>query len=120
MNIHKSISFSEAENMFVRLVYTSTLLDEYNNYDTVSNIIHISQKNNHLRQIGGEIIWNSTKSNIVQILEGPSLCVNALFNKIKKDSRHKNIMMIACQDITKDEKIYKNNRRNKFWKTYHR
>lgn len=107
MNIHKSISFSEAENMFVRLVYTSTLLDEYNNYDTVSNIIHISQKNNRLQQIGGEIIWNSTKSNIVQILEGPSLCVNSLFNKIKKDSRHKNIMMIACQDITKDEKIYK-------------
>ena len=39
-------------------------------------------------------------------MEGPSLNVNHLFNIIKKDKRHDNLQMIACQDITKDQRIY--------------
>lgn len=107
MAISKALSFSNVDELFVRIVYSSTLLDEYNNYEIIQDIISISQKNNSLKEIGGEIIWNSTKSSIIQILEGPSIFVNSLYNKIKKDSRHKNITLIACQDITKDEKIYK-------------
>jgi len=106
MNVLKSLSFSSVENLLIRLVYSSKLLVEYNNHEVISDIIKVSQKNNQAHQIGGEIIWNSAKSNIIQILEGPSICVNKLYNKIKNDPRHTNINMIACDDITEEQKLY--------------
>lgn len=96
----------KANALFIRIIYSSILLEEYNNHEYISDIINASQKNNSLRNIGGEIIWNSLKGSILQILEGPSVCVDYIFNKIKHDKRHKNISIVACVDITEEEKIY--------------
>ena len=106
MNLAKSVSFASLDNVFTRLVYSSTLREESNNYETMSKIISTSQANNSRLNIGGEIIWNSPKASIIQIIEGPSLLINALYNKIKNDTRHTNIVLIACQDITKEQTIY--------------
>ena len=106
MEIQKSLSFSHVNDMYSRVVYTSILLEEFNTYEKIQEIIHKSQLNNRKLEICGEIIWNSKKSSIIQILEGPSIHVNALLNIIKKDCRHKNFTMIACEDITKNQKIY--------------
>ena len=106
MNLAKSVSFASLDNVFTRLVYSSTLREESNNYETMSKIISTSQANNSRLNIGGEIIWNSSKASIIQIIEGPSLLINALYNKIKNDTRHTNIVLIACQDITKEQTIY--------------
>ena len=103
MNLAKSVSFASLDNVFTRLVYSSTLREESNNYETMSKIISTSQANNSRLNIGGEIIWNSSKASIIQIIEGPSLLINALYNKIKNDTRHTNIVLIACQDITKSK-----------------
>lgn len=75
-------------------------------HESIETIIKTSQKNNVRQEVGGEIIWNSTKSRIIQILEGPSIYVNELFNIIKTDSRHTNVYAIAIQDIKKEEKQY--------------
>tara|TARA_Y100000389_G_scaffold181404_1_gene196975 strand:+ start:5029 stop:6330 length:1302 start_codon:yes stop_codon:yes gene_type:complete len=106
MEIQKSLSLSSVNDMYSRIVYTSILLQEFNTYEEIEEIIHKSQLNNRKLEICGEIIWNSKKSSIIQILEGPSTHVNALLDIIKKDCRHKNFKMIACEDITKNQKIY--------------
>lgn len=106
MSVAKSLSHASLDNMLTRLVYSSTLQDESNNYETMSNIISTSQANNSKLKIGGEIIWNSPKGSILQIIEGPSLLINSLYNKIKNDTRHTDIVLIACQDITKEQKVY--------------
>lgn len=107
MEIDKSASpNSSVGELYSRLVYTSILLEEFNNYDAMRNIINKSQEKNSEIEICGEIIWESKKSSILQILEGPSIRVNVLMNIIKKDCRHKEVKIIACEDITKGQKIY--------------
>lgn len=65
MNLAKSVSFASLDNVFTRLVYSSTLREESNNYETMSKIISTSQANNSRLNIGGEIIWNSPKASIL-------------------------------------------------------
>uniref|UniRef100_A0A6C0KZ28 Protein kinase domain-containing protein n=1 Tax=viral metagenome TaxID=1070528 RepID=A0A6C0KZ28_9ZZZZ len=97
---------SSISNVYVRIVYSSILFHSSNNIEAVKKIIHVSQINNSKYKIGGELTWYPKKQKIIQILEGPSLNVNHLFNIIKRDKRHENLVMIACQDITKEQRIY--------------
>lgn len=93
-------------NMYSRLIYTSVLLDAVNNSEELFKIASISQKNNAPLGIGGKLIWEQQLSTIIQILEGPSININKLFDKIKKDKRHKNVRMVACEEILPQDIIY--------------
>ena len=88
----------------IRISYSSRLLSEYNNYNTIQNINTISMQNNKRNNINGELFWNHKTGNIIQILEGKTRQVNSLFAKIKKDQRHTNCKLMECSEIT--ELIY--------------
>tara|TARA_Y100000768_G_scaffold388458_1_gene384468 strand:+ start:499 stop:1734 length:1236 start_codon:yes stop_codon:yes gene_type:complete len=88
----------------LRLSYNSTLLDEYNDYETIKNIQDISNINNLKNNITGELFWNIKTGNMIQILEGDILKVNKLFEKIKKDIRHANCKLMECNEIT--DRVY--------------
>ena len=88
----------------IRLSYNSTLLDEYNNYETIKYIQDKSCINNLKNNISGELFWNIKTGNIIQILEGDISNINELYEKIKKDTRHKKCKLMECNEIT--DRVY--------------
>lgn len=88
----------------LRLSYNSTLLDEYNNYETIKCIQDKSCINNLENNISGELFWNIKTGNIIQILEGDVLKINELYEKIKKDTRHIKCKLMECNEIT--DRVY--------------
>jgi len=64
---------------------------------SLTNIFDISHKNNPEKGITGCLLVGS--NSYLQFLEGPSLAVEALYLKIKVDSRHKNVKKLHDQSI---------------------
>ena len=87
------------ENMYARIVYKSFLSPESNNKGVMEDIIRSSKKNNSASNIGWKLIWEQRTSSILQILEGPVENVDKIFDTIKKDNRHFDISLVACEDI---------------------
>ena len=69
---------------------------------SLTNIFDISHKNNPEKGITGCLLVGS--NSYLQFLEGPSLAVEALYSKIKVDSRHKNVNKLDDRSI--DEKLF--------------
>ena len=70
--------------------------------DGLTNIFDTSHKNNPEKGITGCLLIGS--NSYLQLLEGPNLLVEALYSKIKVDSRHKNVKKLYDQSI--DEKLF--------------
>lgn len=83
----------------IRLSYKSRLCEDYNNYESIKNIEIVSELNNTKYSIFGELFWNVNTGNIIQILEGDIIRINELYEKLKKDKRHKNIILMECSEI---------------------
>ena len=94
------------ENMYARIVYKSFLSPESNNKGVMEDIIRSSKKNNSASNIGGKLIWEQSTSSILQILEGPVENVDKIFDTIKKDNRHFDMSLVACEDISKEQRLY--------------
>tara|TARA_Y100000389_G_scaffold85393_1_gene82105 strand:- start:76 stop:1374 length:1299 start_codon:yes stop_codon:yes gene_type:complete len=94
------------KNMYARIVYKSFLSPESNNKGVMEDIIRSSEKNNSASNIGGKLIWEQSTSSVLQILEGPVENVDKIFDTIKKDNRHYDISLVACQDISKEQRLY--------------
>ena len=62
----------------IRLSYTSTLSEEYNNYETIMLIQNKSSLYNNKNDISGELFWNIKSGKVVQILEGQIYKINDL------------------------------------------
>ena len=92
------------ENMYTRIVYKSVLRSKANR--EMEDIIRRSRKNNSSLNIGGILIWDQSTSSILQILEGPVENVSKTFDAIKKDDRHGSIYLVACEDISKEQRLY--------------
>ena len=82
---------TDKENL-VQLIYCSAAADEITD-DEVDNILEQSRKNNEANNITGLLLNN--KQFYVQLLEGDCKAVNDLYNKIVKDPRHGQIMLLA-------------------------
>lgn len=91
---------------YIRLIYTSTMTTSSNNIDTLNDIIDKSKTNNKTNCIGGKLIWIQDESSIFQIIEGCSKHINTLFDIIKTDTRHYNIVVLSITDITRSDVIY--------------
>ena len=65
--------------------------------DDIQEIVSYSQENNTAKQITGVLI--SYKKHFLQYLEGDSIEVYALYNKIKNDSRHSAIHMLQYSPL---------------------
>jgi len=84
---------------FIRLIYSSRMKSVYNNPTQMNDIIRQTQRFNPSRQIGGQMYWNENDASIIQIIEGRSIVINTLYEKIKRDPRHGDICLLSCLDI---------------------
>jgi hypothetical protein len=88
--IHSSSASSEkSETTF--LIYVSIATDRFAQKDLV-DLLTISRRNNTAGGITGLLLYKEGK--FMQLLEGEKKAVNRLFEKIKSDPRHGNVITL--------------------------
>ena len=79
-----------------RLIYKSRSGDQIT-WDTVTNILHSSEKYNQEHGINGVLL--ATKTHYLQVIEGRFEDVNETFMRIIHDTRHKDIRLVSYSII---------------------
>jgi len=83
--------------MLINLVYVSAATQLFSKEELVSLMQRCSEQN-ALRNITGLLLYKD--GNIMQALEGPAQNVEPLFERIKKDPRHKSVMLLINETIS--------------------
>ncbi|WP_415905490.1 BLUF domain-containing protein [Neptuniibacter sp. QD48_55] len=83
-----------------RLVYTSTIADNFSPQD-IEAIIEIARKNNRKHNVTGMLCFN--RKYFLQCLEGSRTQVNKIYYNILNDPRHSNIIMLDYKEISTRE-----------------
>ncbi|MGK7394640.1 MAG: BLUF domain-containing protein [Candidatus Cyclobacteriaceae bacterium M3_2C_046] len=83
--------------MLSQLIYVSVRKNNCTDQE-IENILASSNKNNGKKDITGVLLFSDTK--FLQVLEGEKSDILALYDHIKLDERHKNVMMISLKPIT--------------------
>lgn len=78
------------------LIYVSTSVKMMKD-DELLDILKVSRENNETGNVTGMLLYKG--GNFMQVLEGPDDAVNAVFEKIKKDPRHKDVSVISREQI---------------------
>lgn len=81
------------------ITYVSTATPELSN-SGVDEVLESSKNWNNGHNITGLLLYSD--GNFLQILEGEKKAVQDLYENIKKDTRHKNIMKIFEKEISKE------------------
>lgn len=79
-----------------RLIYASEQSSLLSRSD-IEQILAVSQTNNQKADVTGLLCFNNPY--FLQCLEGSRASVNATFNRIQKDSRHANLVIISYHQI---------------------
>jgi hypothetical protein len=74
------------------LIYASQATIEVTK-DVLENILKVARENNSAKQVSGLLLYRL--GHFVQLLEGAESEVKKIFEKIKKDSRHRNPIILA-------------------------
>ena len=85
----------------IELVYYSQANNDLTAVD-ISNILKTARDFNSENQITGCLLYNNNE--FLQILEGEKKVVMELFESIKKDKRHSNVMLLALD--YKNDKMF--------------
>lgn len=80
------------------LIYVSSSVREMNP-EELMDILKVSRENNVVSDVTGLLLYKG--GNFMQALEGPDDVVLALYEKIKKDPRHKDVSIISTEQIQK-------------------
>ena len=80
------------------LIYVSSSVREMNP-EELMDILKVSRENNVVSDVTGLLLYKG--GNFMQALEGPDDVVRALYEKIKKDPRHKDVSIISTEQIQK-------------------
>lgn len=80
----------------LRIIYISSST-KYLNGEEIETILSISRENNHINGITGLLLY--ADGDFLQVIEGPKILLIKLFESIKKDKRHTEIMTIANKEI---------------------
>ena len=83
--------------MLVRLMYASRATDTVN-HETLSAILRKSMANNP--SVGVTGVLCSSGSIFLQVLEGGRSQVSALYNKITRDPRHHEVVLLSYEEIS--------------------
>jgi hypothetical protein len=83
-----------------RLVYTSTISDEFTEKD-IEQILKSARTYNPKNNVTGMLCFNSKF--FLQCLEGSRTHVNETYHKILNDKRHNNIIMLDYKEISARE-----------------
>lgn len=81
----------------VRLVYVSRMTEKCD-LDAIQAILTVSRKTNAAQEITGILCYDPMF--FLQCLEGPKLNVNVLYNRILRDDRHRDVVLLEYADIT--------------------
>lgn len=79
------------------IVYFSTSVGLFQEEDLVA-ILEQSRRNNARQGITGVLLY--VRGSIIQVLEGDKEPLEALYNRIERDQRHKNISRVLSRPIT--------------------
>ena len=78
------------------LIYVSTSKKLLSNEELLE-ILKVSRENNGSEEVTGLLLYKG--GNFMQVLEGDEAVVTALYEKIKKDPRHKDVAVISREEI---------------------
>ena len=78
------------------LIYVSTSKELLGNEELLE-ILKVSRDNNGSEEVTGLLLYKG--GNFMQVLEGNEAVVTALYEKIKKDARHKDVAVISKEEI---------------------
>lgn len=84
----------------INLIYTSSAVELFRE-DELVELLKISRDNNRRRGITGMLLYND--GNFLQVLEGPEESVRTLYEKIRRDPRHRNIIKLYEKPIDEPE-----------------
>ena len=82
--------------MLHRIIYLSSVSKDLTN-EEVHNLLLLSKINNKKNNISGLLLF--IDGNFIQVLEGDKDTINDLFQKIEKDTRHKNVTKVIEDTI---------------------
>lgn len=80
----------------INLVYVSASTDTMS-MDELREILEVSRKNNAELNITGMLLYR--EGFFIQVLEGEEEAVTGLYDKIKSDTRHMNVMLVSKQPV---------------------
>ena len=80
------------------LIYISSAVELMND-EQLKDLLTISRRNNEQKNITGMLLYG--EGSFIQVLEGGHDAIEATFDIIKKDPRHKNITRILGGDLSK-------------------
>ena len=86
--------------MHYAISYVSTL-DPGITTTEIQQVLQTTQKNNIAKGITGILLFS--RGNFFQVLEGEKIAVSELFERIKQDDRHYNLIPIFKKEIDKPE-----------------
>jgi hypothetical protein len=97
----KSRSFPPVPNRLVamhlvRLIYCSEPSEPLN-LNIVRDILTVARSRNRKLDVTGLLCFN--ESYFLQALEGPASSVNAIYNSVGRDARHKNLCIISYGEV---------------------
>lgn len=79
------------------LIYVSTSVKLLNDEELL-DILKVSRENNSSRDVTGLLLYKG--GNFMQVLEGPDEVVEALYEMIKTDPRHKDVFVLSREQIS--------------------
>ena len=88
----------------LKAIFYSSKKSENLSVTEIEEILNWSVKKNAEKEITGLLI--EYKSHFLQYLEGPENAVYELYNKIKVDTRHSNVVIV--QDLEIEDRIFPN------------
>lgn len=80
----------------ISLIYVSSAVHVMNT-DELLEILKVSRRNNGTNNINGLLLYKG--GNFMQVLEGSEAAVTSLYETIKMDVRHKDIILISTEKI---------------------
>ena len=81
-----------SEGRFLQLVYASAATIDFDD-EQLDSLLSIARTNNATADVTGVLLYRS--GSFFQTLEGPGDAVSELFEKISRDPRHTNVLVLA-------------------------
>lgn len=83
---------ASSENDLIQVVYTSSAKDRYMSRKEIEQILVHSRQRNTADSITGLLLYRD--GSFAQFLEGPAAAVNATFQRIQGDPRHRGVIVL--------------------------
>jgi len=90
--------FFKTKNDLIHIVYVSFSMKELTE-DELSQLLTDIRSRNKAQKVTGLLLYND--GSFIQLIEGERTVIHHLFEKIKKDKRHSNLVLLLEESIKK-------------------